>query len=128
MTEKIFYRYFLCFLVKNYRPVFKRKRAGDWWRQSGSNRRPFECHSNALPTALCPHLKFTFSLYRRAINLSREFVRHKIPAFPSFEFDRILCYTFKKKSRKGRKIKLCWNGSGKRRMCGSIYRTPKNRL
>lgn len=99
-----------------------------WWRQSGSNRRPFECHSNALPTALCPHLKFTFSLYRRAINLSREFVRRKIPAFPSFEFDRILCYTFKKKSRKGRKIKLCWNGSGKRRMCGSIYRTPKNRL
>lgn len=98
------------------------------WRISESNRRPFECHSNALPTALCPHLKFTFSLYRCAINLSREFVRRKIPAFPSFEFDRILCYTFKKKSRKGRKIKLCWNGSGKRKMCGSVYKIPKNRL
>ena len=27
------------------------------WRISGSNRRPFECHSNALPTELIPHRK-----------------------------------------------------------------------
>ena len=26
-----------------------------WWRQGDSNPWPFECHSNALPTAPCPH-------------------------------------------------------------------------
>lgn len=26
-----------------------------WWSQSGSNRRPPECHSGALPTELWPH-------------------------------------------------------------------------
>ncbi len=27
-----------------------------WWSRSGSNRRPLECHSSALPTELRPHL------------------------------------------------------------------------
>ena len=26
-----------------------------WWSRSGSNRRPLECHSSALPTELRPH-------------------------------------------------------------------------
>src|SRR5205814_7332267 len=29
----------------------------DWWSQSGSNRRPLECHSSALPTELWPHFR-----------------------------------------------------------------------
>ena len=28
-----------------------------WWSRSGSNRRPLECHSSALPTELRPHEK-----------------------------------------------------------------------
>ncbi len=28
---------------------------GHWWSRSGSNRRPPECHSGALPTELRPH-------------------------------------------------------------------------
>ena len=27
----------------------------EWWSRSGSNRRPLECHSSALPTELRPH-------------------------------------------------------------------------
>src|SRR3954452_23321933 len=27
-----------------------------WWSQAGSNRRPRECHSRALPTELWPHV------------------------------------------------------------------------
>src|SRR3954464_15130801 len=29
----------------------------NWWSQSGSNRRPLECHSSALPTELWPPRK-----------------------------------------------------------------------
>ncbi len=28
-----------------------------WWRQQGSNLRPSECKSDALPAELCPHAK-----------------------------------------------------------------------
>lgn len=28
---------------------------GDWWRQTGSNRRPPACKAGALPAELCPH-------------------------------------------------------------------------
>ena len=31
-------------------------RAG-WWSQSGSNRRPLQCHCSALPAELWPHMK-----------------------------------------------------------------------
>lgn len=27
----------------------------DWWRQTGSNRRPPACKAGALPAELCPH-------------------------------------------------------------------------
>ena len=30
-------------------------RSGDWWSRTGSNRRPPECHSGALPIELRPH-------------------------------------------------------------------------
>ena len=32
-----------------------------WWSRSGSNRRPLECHSSALPTELRPHREGIFS-------------------------------------------------------------------
>lgn len=32
--------------------------SASWWRRSGSNRLPFECHSNALPGELRPHIYF----------------------------------------------------------------------
>ena len=34
--------------------------SASWWRRSGSNRLPFECHSNALPGELRPHDSFEF--------------------------------------------------------------------
>ncbi len=36
----------------------------DWWRQTGSNRRPPACKAGALPAELCPHVQMTsgFSL------------------------------------------------------------------
>jgi hypothetical protein len=33
------------------------KQMGNWWSRTGSNRRPLECHSSALPTELRPHLR-----------------------------------------------------------------------
>ena len=32
-----------------------RSERGDWWSQSGSNRRPLPCHGSALPAELWPH-------------------------------------------------------------------------
>ncbi len=29
----------------------------DWWRQTGSNRRPPACKAGALPAELCPHVQ-----------------------------------------------------------------------
>ncbi len=31
----------------------------DWWRQTGSNRRPPACKAGALPAELCPHVQRT---------------------------------------------------------------------
>ncbi len=31
----------------------------DWWRQTGSNRRPPACKAGALPAELCPHTETT---------------------------------------------------------------------
>ena len=38
------------------RPAFIQRHIpfGDWWSQAGSNRRPLECHSSALPAELWP--------------------------------------------------------------------------
>ena len=38
----------------SYEPKFKKE--FNWWSRSGSNRRPPECKSGALPTELWPHL------------------------------------------------------------------------
>ena len=39
----------------SYEPKFKKE--FNWWSRSGSNRRPPECKSGALPTELRPHKK-----------------------------------------------------------------------
>lgn len=39
----------------------------DWWRQTGSNRRPPACKAGALPAELCPHVQRTSGYYRQTM-------------------------------------------------------------
>ena len=42
---------------KNILEVTRIQKFISWWSQAGSNRRPLECHSSALPAELWPHKK-----------------------------------------------------------------------
>ena len=41
-----------------------------WWSRPGSNRRPLECHSSALPTELRPHV-YLYSTYAGKVSESQ---------------------------------------------------------
>jgi hypothetical protein len=40
----------------------------NWWRISGSNRRPLTCHASALPTELIPQLRLKLVLIRKSLS------------------------------------------------------------
>jgi hypothetical protein len=54
---------------------------GNWWRQTGSNRRPPACKAGALPTELCPRLSFG----RRDLASSAPLTFRCAPASPASE-------------------------------------------
>ena len=60
-----------------------------WWRRSGSNRLPLECHSSALPGELRPHLIFYFLSFSRLLDYY-SISQKKMQGFFSKKFDFLL--------------------------------------
>ena len=60
----------------SYEPKFLKK--FDWWSRSGSNRRPPECKSGALPTELRPQKKHPNRLFDRTGYKQRTNVLQKL--------------------------------------------------
>ena len=78
----------------SYTPVFhcadreQRKELEKWWRYAGSNRRPLECHSSALPAELYPHIRFSVARCSLSTNdiipVSPADVKHFLFFLPGF--------------------------------------------